>query len=64
MSDETLEREEALEEGISQEELIREHLSEIDAAFEEAGFFRRFARMAKGLGKPRSSADYKRFCAS
>lgn len=46
-------------EVMSQEEIIREHLSEIDAAFEEVGFLKRIGRMMKGLGSPRSSADYK-----
>lgn len=59
MSDEAIGEEEVFDEEISREELIKEHLSEIDAAFEEVGFFRRFSRMMKGLGKPRSSAEYK-----
>lgn len=50
---------EVQEEAISQEELIKEHLSEIDAAFEEVGFFKRLGRMFKGLGAPRASAEYK-----
>jgi len=50
---------EGLEEGISQEELIKEHLSEIDAAFEEIGFFGRLARISKGIGKPHNTAEYK-----
>ena len=57
--DEAIGEEEVFEEEISREELIKEHLSEIDAAFEEVGFFGRFSRMMKGLGKPRSSAEYK-----
>ena len=46
-------------EELTQEEIFREHLSEIDAAFEEVGFFRRIVRMSKGLGSSHSSAEYK-----
>ena len=49
----------AEEEALSQEELIKEHLSEIEAAYEDVGFFKRIGRMFKGLGAPRSSAEYK-----
>ena len=61
MSDETnFEEEEMVEEApLSAEELFELHKAEIDAAFEEKGFFRRLSDMFKGLGKPRSSAEYK-----
>ena len=41
------------------EEAIEEHLAELESAYDEVGFFRRLVRMAKGLGQPRSTADYK-----
>ena len=44
---------------LSAEELFELHKAEIDAAFEERGFFRRLRDMFKGLGAPRSSAEYK-----
>ena len=52
------------EEGVAEEaaaeaELVEERLAELNAAYEDVGFFTRLARMAKGLGKPRSSAEYK-----
>ena len=60
MSDESFAEEPVPEEEVlTQEEIIKEHLSEIDAAFEEVGFFRRLSRMFKGLGAPRASAEYK-----
>ena len=61
MSDETFTEEEALAEEapLSAEELFELHKAEIDAAFEEKGFFRRLRDMFKGLGAPRSSAEYK-----
>ena len=60
MSDET-DMEEALAEEapLSAEELFELHKAEIDAAFEEKGFFRRLRDMFKGLGAPRGSAEYK-----
>ena len=45
--------------GLSAEELMQEHLAEIQAAFEEEGFFKRLGKMFKGLKMPRSSAEYK-----
>jgi len=56
---ETPVEEEVLEEGLTSEELMKEHLSEINAAFEEVGFLTRLGRMFKGLRQPRSSAEYK-----
>ena len=44
---------------LSAEELFEQHKAEIDAAFEEKGFFRRMGEMFSGLSKPRSSAEYK-----
>ena len=46
-------------EAISAEELFEQRKAEIDAAFEEKGFFRRFSEMVAGLSKPRNSPDYK-----
>lgn len=51
--------EEFVEEGLTSEELMKEHLEEINAAFEEVGFLRRIGRMFKGLKAPKSSAEYK-----
>ena len=55
------EMEEILEEEapLSAEELFEQHKAEIEAAFEEKGFFRRLSDMFSGLSKPRSSAEYK-----
>ena len=44
------------------EELFEQHKAEIEAAFEEKGFFKRFAEMLSGLSKPRSSPEYKIAC--
>ena len=44
---------------LSAEELFELHKAEIDAAFEEKGFFRRMSEMFSGLSKPKSSAEYK-----
>ena len=44
---------------LSAEELFELHKEEINAAFEEKGFFRRFSDMLKGLSKPKSSPEYK-----
>jgi len=54
--DEELVEEEA---PLTAEELFEQHKAEIDAAFEEKGFFRRMGDMFSGLSKPRSSAEYK-----
>ena len=44
---------------LTAEELFEQHKAEIDAAFEEKGFFRRLMDMCSGLSKPRSSPEYK-----
>ena len=44
---------------LSAEELFEQHKAEIEAAFEEKGFFRRMADMLTGLSKPHSSAEFK-----
>ena len=44
---------------LTAEEIFEQHKAEIDAAFEEKGFFRRMKDMFSGLSKPRSSAEYK-----
>ena len=60
MSDESSEWDETAEEApLSAEELFEIHKAEIDAAFEERGIFRRLADMFRGLGRPRSSPEYK-----
>ena len=53
--------EEIIEEEVplSAEELFEQHKAEIDAAFEEKGFFRRLGDMFSGLSKPKSSPEYK-----
>ena len=53
--------EEIIEEEVplSAEELFEQHKAEINAAFEEKGFFRRMGDMFSGLSKPKSSAEYK-----
>ena len=57
---EPIEGEEMLEEApLSAEEIFEQHKAEIDAAFEEKGFFRRMSEMFSGLSKPKSSAEYK-----
>ena len=57
---EPIEGEEMLEEApLSAEEIFEQHKAEIDAAFEEKGFFRRMKDMFSGLSQPRSSAEYK-----
>ena len=53
------EYEEIEEAPLSAEELFELHKAEIDAAFEEKGFFRRMKDMFSGLSKPRSSPEYK-----
>ena len=61
MAEETVEElEEIVEEApLTAEELFEQHKAEIEAAFEERGFFRRMKDMLTGLSKPRSSAEYK-----
>ena len=53
--------EEIIDEGVplSAEELFEQHKAEINAAFEEKGFFRRMGDMFSGLSKPKSSPEYK-----
>ena len=46
-------------EELTSEELFEQRKAEIDALFEERGFFRRMGDMFKGLGKPRSSREFK-----
>ena len=61
MAEEMIEEgEEFVEEApLSAEELFELHKEEINAAFEEKGFFRRMKDMFAGLSKPRSSPEYK-----
>ncbi len=60
MADEEIIEEEMQEEApLSAQELFEQHKAEIDAAFEEKGFIRRLLDMFSGLGKPKSSAEYK-----
>ena len=60
MAEDMIEEEEFVEEApLSAEELFEQHKAEINAAFEEKGFFRRMKDMLTGLSKPRSSAEYK-----
>ncbi len=47
------------EQPLSVEEMFELRKAEIDAAFEEKGFFRRLSEMFSGLSKPRGSAEYK-----
>jgi len=59
MSEEIVEEEMMEEVPLSAEELFEQHKAEINAAFEEKGFFRRMGDMFAGLSKPKSSAEYK-----
>lgn len=60
MAEEEIIEEEMLEDApLSAEEIFNQHKAEIEAAFEERGFFRRMADMFSGLSKPRSSAEFK-----
>lgn len=60
MADEFIEDEMLEEEApLSAEELFEQHKAEIEAAFEEKGFFRRMADMLSGLTKPHSSPEFK-----
>lgn len=58
MSDQTYDEVGEAEE-LTSEELFEQRKAEIDALFEERGFFRRMRDMFTGLGKPRSSREYK-----
>ena len=44
---------------MSAQEIFEMHKADIDAAFEEKGFFRRLLDMFSGLSKPHASAEYK-----
>ena len=44
---------------MSAQEIFELHKADIEAAFEEKGFFRRLADMFSGLSKPHASAEYK-----
>ena len=44
---------------LTAEELFQQHQAEINAAFEEKGFFRRMSDMFSGLSQPKNSAEYK-----
>ena len=61
MAEEEYMEEEMLEEEapLTAEELFEQHKAEINAAFEEKGFFTRMGEMFSGLSKPKSSAEYK-----
>ena len=61
MAEEEYMEEEMLEEEapLTAEELFEQHKAEINAAFEEKGFFTRLGEMFSGLSKPKSSAEYK-----
>ena len=61
MSEERLDPEVGVGEDVtpSAEEILEEHLSELEEAYAEVGFFRRISRMVKGLGRPHASAEYK-----
>ncbi len=60
MAEDMVLEEEFVEEApLSAEELFEQHKAEINAAFEEKGFFRRMKDMFTGLSKPRSSPEYK-----
>ncbi|MCR5414137.1 MAG: terpene cyclase/mutase family protein [Kiritimatiellae bacterium] len=59
MAEDFNEEEIAEEAPLSAEELFELHKEEINAAFEEKGFFRRMKDMFAGLSKPRSSPEYK-----
>ena len=59
MSDELEELEPVEETPLSAEELFEQHKAEIEAAFEEKGFFRRLGDMFAGLSRPKSSPEYK-----
>ena len=45
--------------ALSAEELLEQHKAEIDARFEEKGFFTRFGEMCSGFGKPHDTREYK-----
>ena len=47
------------ERELTADEVRKEHLEELEAAYAEIGYFQRLSRMVKGLGKPHASAEYK-----
>lgn len=47
------------EQPLSAEELFEQRKAEIEAQFEEKGFFKRLGEMFSGLSKPKNSAEYK-----
>ena len=61
MADEIVEElEEVAEDApLSAQEIFEMHKADIEAAFEEKGFFRRLLDMFSGLSKPHASAEYK-----
>lgn len=59
MSEERLDPEVGEDVAPSAEEILEEHLSELEEAYAEVSFFRRISRMLKGLGRPHASAEYK-----
>ncbi len=62
MSEEEVEMEAVAEDEVAElsaEELLEQHKAEIEARFEEKGFFRRMGDMFSGLSKPKSSREYK-----
>ena len=59
MSEERLDPEVGEDVVPSAEEILEEHLSELEEAYAEVGLFRRISRMVKGLGRPHASAEYK-----
>ena len=61
MADENIEEMEEIAEDapMSAQEIFELHKADIEAAFEEKGFFRRLADMFSGLSKPHASAEYK-----
>lgn len=59
MSEARLDPERGEDVAPSTEEILEGHLSELEEAYAEVGFFRRISRMVKGLGRPHASAEYK-----
>ena len=44
---------------LTAEEILEQHKAEIEARFEEKGFFTRLGEMCSGLGKPHDTREYK-----
>ena len=59
MAEEYIEEEMLEEQPLSAEELFEQRKAEIEAQFEEKGFFKRLGEMFSGLSKPKNSAEYK-----